>query len=57
VLKFPLTHPPLLAALGAAGHGALVLIADASYSHSTNVHQGAALVHLNLRPGRLRRDR
>jgi L-fucose mutarotase len=51
VLKFPLIHPPLLAALGAAGHGALVLIADANYSHSTNVHQGAALIHLNLRPG------
>jgi L-fucose mutarotase len=44
-------HPPLLAALGAAGHGALVLIADANYSHSTNTHRGAALIHLNLRPG------
>jgi hypothetical protein len=26
MLRFPLTHPPLLAALGAAGHGANVLL-------------------------------
>jgi L-fucose mutarotase/ribose pyranase (RbsD/FucU family) len=51
VLKFPLIHPPLLAALGAAGHGARVLIADSNYSHSTNIHPSAALIHLNLRPG------
>ena len=51
MLRFPLIHPPLLAALGAAGHGALVLLADANYSHSTNTHPGAALIHLNLRPG------
>jgi L-fucose mutarotase len=51
VLRSPLIHPPLLAALGAAGHGGRVLIADANYSHSTNVHPRAALIHLNLRPG------
>jgi L-fucose mutarotase len=51
VLRSPLIHPPLLAALGAAGHGARVLIADANYSHSTNVYPGAALIHLNVRPG------
>jgi L-fucose mutarotase len=51
VLRSPLIHPPLLAALGAAGHGGRVLIADANYSHSTNVHPRAALVHLNVRPG------
>jgi L-fucose mutarotase len=51
VLRFPLIHPPLLAALGAAGHGARVLLADANYSHSTNANPGAALIHLNLRPG------
>jgi L-fucose mutarotase/ribose pyranase (RbsD/FucU family) len=51
VLRSPLIHPQLLAALGAAGHGARVLIADANYSHSTNANQGAALIHLNLRPG------
>lgn len=51
MLRFPLIHPPLLAALGAAGHGGRVLIADANYSHATNVSPAAALVHLNLRPG------
>jgi L-fucose mutarotase len=51
VLRSPLIHPPLLAALGAAGHGARVLLADANYSHSTNVYPGAALIHLNVRPG------
>ena len=51
MLRFPLIHPPLLAALAAAGHGGRVLIADANYSHSTNVNPAAALIHLNLRPG------
>ena len=51
MLRFPLLHPPLLAALGAAGHGGRVLLADANYSHSTNVSPAATLIHLNLRPG------
>jgi L-fucose mutarotase len=51
VLRSPLLHPPLLAALGAAGHGARILIADANYSHSTNIGPRAALIHLNLRRG------
>jgi L-fucose mutarotase len=51
VLRSPLIHPPLLAALGAAGHGGRVLIADANYSHATNVHPRAALIYLNIRPG------
>lgn len=49
--RSPLIHPPLLAALGASGHGARVLIADANYSHSANAYPGAAPVHLNLPPG------
>lgn len=51
MLRSPILHPPLLAALGAAGHGARVLIADANYSHSTNIGPRTALIHLNLRPG------
>jgi L-fucose mutarotase len=51
MLRSPILHPPLLAALGAAGHGARVLIADANYPHSTNIGPRAALIHLNLRPG------
>ena len=56
MLRFPLIHPPLLAALAACGHGGKVLIADANYSHSTNAHPRAALIHLNLRPGLLTTD-
>ena len=51
MLRFPLIHPPLLAALASAGHGARILLADANYPHSTNVSPRAALIHLNLRPG------
>ena len=51
MLRSPILHPPLLAALGAAGHGARILIADANYSHSTNIGPRTALIHLNLRPG------
>ena len=53
MLRFPLIHPPLLAALAACGHGGKVLLADANYSHSTNVHEGATTIYLNLRPGLL----
>jgi len=56
VLRFPLIHPPLLAALAACGHGGKVLIADANYPHSTGASPGAALIHLNLRPGLLTSD-
>ena len=56
MLHFPLIHPPLLSALAAAGHGGRVLLADANYSHSTNVHPAAARIYLNLRPGLLTVD-
>jgi L-fucose mutarotase len=56
VLRFPLIHPPLLAALAACGHGSTVLIADANYPHSTAASPRAALIHLNLRPGLLTTD-
>lgn len=51
MLKYPLTHPPLLRALAAAGHTSKVLLADANYPHATGVARSAELVHLNLRPG------
>ena len=44
-------HPGLLAGLARAGHGALVLIADANYPSSTARGPRSRLVHLNLRPG------
>lgn len=51
MISGPLTHPDLLRALAAAGHGARVLIADGNYPVSTQAPPGAARVHLNLRPG------
>ena len=51
MLNQRLIHPPLLAALAAAGHGSQVLLADGNYPHSTGRHPDATLVHLNLRPG------
>ena len=56
MLRFPLIHPPLLAALAACGHGGRVLIADGNYPASTNVNPRAALIHLNVRPGLLSVD-
>ena len=56
VLRFPLIHPPLLAALAACGHGGKVLLADANYSSATNAHPDAMVVYLNLRPGLLTVD-
>jgi L-fucose mutarotase len=51
MLRYRLTHPPLLRALGAAGHGSQVLIADGNYPHTTGISPVTELVHLNLRPG------
>jgi L-fucose mutarotase len=46
-----MTHPILIGALAAAGHGSKVLIADSNYPHSTGAREGAVRIHLNLRPG------
>lgn len=51
MLKFKLTHPTILQALGAAGHGSKVLIADSNYPFSTGSHPAAEKVYLNLAPG------
>ena len=44
-------HPPLLAALAAAGHCSTILVADAHYSVATAVGPRATIVHLNLTVG------
>jgi len=49
-----LLHPDIQSALGRAGHGARVLIADANYPVSTQAPAGAARVFLNLRRGLVR---
>ena len=51
MLRYPLIHPFLLAALAGTGHGGRVAILDANYSPSTNANPAAELVHLGLRPG------
>lgn len=51
MLKTQLTHPPLMRALAAAGHGSKVLIADSNYPHATAHGPNAEVVHLNLTRG------
>jgi L-fucose mutarotase len=54
VLRYQLLHPEVLRALGEAGHGAQVLIADGNYPLATRSHIGARRVYLNLAPDLLR---
>ena len=51
MLRTKLLHPELLAALGGAGHGAKVLIADGNYPVGTKAPPRAARIYLNLSPG------
>jgi L-fucose mutarotase len=50
VLTYQLLHPEILAGLGAAGHGAQILIADGNYPLVTRSHHAARRVYLNLAP-------
>lgn len=51
MLKTQLIHPEILSALGRAGHGSRVLIADGNYPFSTGSSPEAQRVFLNLAPG------
>jgi L-fucose mutarotase len=51
MLNTRLLHPEILKALGAAGHGAQVLIANANYPLLTRSGTTARRVYLNLAPG------
>ena len=51
MLKYKVTHPQILAALGSAGHGSKILISDGNYPHSTGSNPAAAHVYLNLTRG------
>jgi len=51
MLKHTLIHPGILEAIGAAGHGSRILIADGNYPASTTLGPSAELVSLNLMPG------
>jgi L-fucose mutarotase len=54
MLTYRLLHPGILQALGEAGHGAQVLIADGNYPLATRTHERARRVFLNLAPDLLR---
>jgi len=51
MLKTRLLHPGILQALGEAGHGAQVLIADGNYPLRTRSNDLAHRIYLNLAPG------
>src|SRR3954466_14225143 len=49
----PILHPQILHALGRAGHGSKILIADGNYPHHTKRGPNADIVFLNFAPGQL----
>ncbi len=51
MLKTRLLHPEILAALGGAGHGSKVLIADGNFPFGTGANPAAKRVYMNLAPG------
>ncbi len=51
MLKTPIIHPQILAALGRAGHSSKILISDGNYPHHTKRGPNADLVFLNFAPG------
>ena len=53
MLRTRLTHPEILAALAAAGHGSQLLISDGNVPHATATPTSARRVFLNLSPGRV----
>jgi L-fucose mutarotase len=50
MLRYKLLHPEILAALGSAGHGSQILIADGNYPFATRSNPHARKVYLNLAP-------
>jgi L-fucose mutarotase len=54
MLRTTLIHPEILKALGSAGHGSIVLIADGNYPFTTGANPLADRVYLNLAPGILK---
>jgi len=54
MLRTKLLHPQILSALGGAGHGTKVLIADGNFPFGTGAHPAAQRVYLNLAPGMLK---
>lgn len=53
MLYGPMLHPELLGALGRAGHGGKILIADGNYPSVSGTNPSAEKISLNLAPGLL----
>jgi L-fucose mutarotase len=51
MLKIPVLHPEILAALGSAGHLGKILISDGNYPHNTKPNPTAPIVWANFTPG------
>jgi L-fucose mutarotase len=51
MLATKLLHPEILAALGGAGHGSKVLIADGNFPFGSGANPSAKRAYLNLAPG------
>ncbi len=51
MIRASLTHPEMIAALAAAGHGSTVLLTDGHYPAKTAVGPNTQTVHLNLTSG------
>lgn len=51
MLRYQLIHPDILQALGTAGHGSKVLLADGNYPFTTGSNPQAKRVYLNVAPG------
>ena len=51
MIKHELIHPGILEALGRAGHGSRILIADGNYPFSTTLGRNSKLINLNLTRG------
>lgn len=56
MLRYALTHPELLAALGRAGHGSQILLSDGNFPHGTGAAPEATRIYLNVAPGLLTVD-
>lgn len=54
MLRYRLLHPEILAALGTAGHGSRILIADGNFPFDTRTYPRARRVYLNLAPDMLK---
>jgi L-fucose mutarotase len=54
MLRSKLIHPEILKALGSAGHGSIIVLADGNYPFTTGANPNADRVYLNLAPGMLK---